>query len=141
MPVKLDQGSSLERLNMTPVIDCVFLLLIFFLVASKLEEEDRQMRIRLPQASQAQPLTNQPAEIVVSVSREGEFAVRGSQMNLSELEQILLQAAADNPENQTVIIRGDAESRLSDVVAVMNACAKAGVADYRIAAGPQPDQP
>jgi biopolymer transport protein ExbD len=56
MSVKIDKGRLGMGLEMTPMIDIVFLLMIFFLVASKLDEDDRSLDVILPQASAAKPL-------------------------------------------------------------------------------------
>ena len=53
MAVKIKQGRALAALSMTPLIDVVFLLLIFFLVATRFEQEDRELDVVLPSASEA----------------------------------------------------------------------------------------
>ena len=53
MAVNIDKGRALDSINMTPVIDMVFLLLIFFLVASQFAEEERSLEVVLPSASEA----------------------------------------------------------------------------------------
>ncbi len=55
MAVVIKKSSALNKLNLTPMIDVVFQLLIFFLVAAKFEEEERNMPLPLPQASEAMP--------------------------------------------------------------------------------------
>jgi biopolymer transport protein ExbD len=57
MSVKIDKGRLASGLELTPMIDIVFLLMIFFLVASKLDEDDRSLDVVLPQAAAAKPLT------------------------------------------------------------------------------------
>jgi biopolymer transport protein ExbD len=133
LTIKLPQSSS-GAINMTPIIDVVFLLLIFFLVATKMEEEERQLQLTLPEASEAQPVSRQPQEIVVNVSQGGIYVVGGNVLELTQLESTLRQAAANNPGTQAVIIRGDAKTPLENVMAVMNSCIRAGIRDYRLAA-------
>ena len=60
MSVTIDKGRFGGGLEMTPMIDIVFLLMIFFLVASKLDEDDRSIEVLLPQASAARPLMSRP---------------------------------------------------------------------------------
>ena len=55
MSVKIDKGRLASGLELTPMIDIVFLLMIFFLVASKLDEDDRSLDVVLPQAAAAKP--------------------------------------------------------------------------------------
>jgi biopolymer transport protein ExbD len=132
MPVKINKGRALEGINMTPMIDCVFLLLIFFLVATRFEEMEREMNVVLPQASEAMPLTSKPKELFVNVDREGHFIVRGQQLTSPQLLSTFQRAAAINPGRQTVIIRADKRCVWEHVVEVMNLCNKANIRDYRV---------
>jgi biopolymer transport protein ExbD len=132
MSVKISKGRALDGINMTPMIDCVFLLLIFFLVATRFEELEREMPIVLPQASEAMPLTSKPKELFVNVDQHGKFIVRGEQLGSPELLAALEQAAANNPGRQKVIIRADKRCVWEHVVEVMNLCNKAHIRDYRV---------
>ncbi len=60
MAVKINRGHSLAALSMTPLIDVVFLLNIFYLVAARLAEEDYQLDVLLPASSEARPLVAEP---------------------------------------------------------------------------------
>ncbi len=71
MTVAIKKSTALGKLNLTPMIDVVFLLLIFFLVATRFEEQERELNVVLPQASEAMPLTAKPKELFVNVDREG----------------------------------------------------------------------
>ncbi|HET6880940.1 MAG TPA: biopolymer transporter ExbD [Pirellulales bacterium] len=132
MAVKINKGKALDGINLTPMIDCVFLLLIFFLVATRFEELEREMNVVLPQASEAMPLTAKPKELFVNVDRDGHFVVRAQQLSAVELLSVFKQAAADNPGRQTVIIRADKRCVWEHVVEVMNLCNKAHIRDYRV---------
>ncbi|HUY89255.1 MAG TPA: biopolymer transporter ExbD [Pirellulales bacterium] len=132
MPVAIKKSTALGKLNLTPMIDVVFLLLIFFLVATKFEEEERELDVVLPQASEAMPLTAKPKELFVNVARDGRYIVNGQQLNDAALLGTLQQAAASNPGRQTVIIRADNRCFWQSVVNVMNLCNKARIRDYRV---------
>jgi biopolymer transport protein ExbD len=134
MSVTINKGRLGMGLEMTPMIDIVFLLMIFFLVASKLDEADRAIDVVLPDASAAQPLTSRPREFVVNIDRGGNYYAGARPVSLDELEQLLVQAAADNPAQQTVILRGDENVPHKFVVAAMNACVEAGINDYQVQA-------
>ena len=71
MAVKFEKGTAIATLSLTPLIDVVFLLLIFFLVATRFEQEERELDVLLPQASAAKPLITQPTELFVNVSADG----------------------------------------------------------------------
>jgi biopolymer transport protein ExbD len=136
MPVRIDKGRALGALSMTPLVDVVFLLLIFFLVATRFEEEALVMDVVLPQASQAKPLIARPRELIVNVTRDGHWFVQGRQLNESELLAALRQAQANNPGRQTVLIRADRRCAWQYVVTVMNLCNQARISDYRVMAAP-----
>jgi biopolymer transport protein ExbD len=137
MAVNIKQSKSSGTINFTPLIDCVFLLLIFFLVGSKLEEEERELPIVLPQASEARPLTSKPKELFVNVARDGQYVVQSTECSAGQLEQLLKQASANNPGRQSVIIRADERCEWKHVVLVMDLCNKANIRDYRVTTAPR----
>ena len=132
MGVRIKKSTSLEVLNMTPIIDVVFQLLLFFLVATRFAAEDRELDVMLPAASEAKPLIAQPREMFVNIDHQGRYFVQGKIVSGDEVEHILRQAAADNPANQSVVIRADRRVQLDSAVFVMNACNKAGIFDYTL---------
>jgi biopolymer transport protein ExbD len=132
MSVTIDKGRLGTGLEMTPMIDIVFLLMIFFLVASKLDEDDRSLDVILPQASAAKPLTSRPREFVINIDRAGNYYAGARPVQLAELAELLVQSAADNPARQTVILRADEQTAHKFVVAAMDACVRAGIDDYQV---------
>ena len=134
MSVTIDKGRLGKGLAMTPMIDIVFLLMIFFLVASKLDEADRAIDVVLPQAAAAKPLTTRPREFVINIDRAGNYFAGARPVRLDELKDLLVQTAADNPARQTVVVRADEEVAHKFVVAAMDACVQAGIDDYQVQA-------
>ena len=132
MAVTIDKGKALDNLSLTPLIDIVFLLLIFFLVATRFAEEERELDVMLPQASEARPLTVQPSELFINIDRQGHFFVTGKILSLGQLQHVLKTAWVNNPGRQSVVIRADRRCLWDAVVAAMNACNKAHIHDYRV---------
>lgn len=132
MTVRINRGTSLGSLSLTPLIDVVFLLLIFFLVASRFAQEDYELDVMLPSASEAQPLTVEPKELFINIDQHGEYYVDGRVMSPEEVEEVLRQAVANNPVNQSVVIRADRRVPFDYVVTVMNLCNRTGARDYSI---------
>jgi len=128
-----NKSRALESLTMTPLIDVVFNLLIFFLIASKFAEEERELPVKLPDASEAQPLISRPKELFINIDQDGRYYVGGKTLALSQLEKVLIDAWSANPSRTTVIIRADERCRLQAVVSAINACKKAHISDYRLA--------
>ncbi len=132
MTIKINKGKALDSLNMTPLIDVVFLLLIFFLVATRFAQDDRELPVQLPSAASAVPMTAEPTELVVNVNATGQYMILGERMALDKVESTLRRAVADNPINQMVIIRGDRNVAFQAVVSVMDLCTKLKVPSYKI---------
>jgi biopolymer transport protein ExbD len=143
MAVRIKKGDSLGLLNLTPVIDVVFNLLIFFLVAASLTDDEAKQQqlldIVLPQASQARPLTSRPRELFVDIDRQGRYHVQGQQLDVTRLLAALRQAATDNPGRQAVIIRADHRCVWQYVVTAMDQCNEAGIRDYKVSTLEQRD--
>ena len=137
MSVRIDKGRLGTGLELTPMIDVVFLLMIFFLVASKLEEDDRAIDVILPRASAAKPLTSRPRELIINIDRGGNIYAGARPVEATELVWLLRQAVADNPGRQKVTVRADENVAHKHVVAVMDACVQAGVEDYSVQSAPE----
>jgi biopolymer transport protein ExbD len=139
MAIQIKRSTVAETLSLTPLIDVVFLLLIFFLVTSEFEEEERRLNIVLPSATSASPMTGKPREIVIDIDAEGQIFLSGQVTNIDELEQLLIVAVAKNPTNQTAVIRADRDTPFQPVVSVMDVCNRSGVTDYSVTTqeGPQ----
>lgn len=131
MPVTIKKGAALSSLSMTPLIDIVFLLLIFFLVTTRFSEEDHELEVMLPTASEAKPLIVKPKEIFINIDEDGAYFVGTQKFDLSDMESMLSEADLNNPTGQTVIIRADKRVQWDAVVAAINACQRAGIHDVR----------
>ncbi|QDU29131.1 Biopolymer transport protein ExbD [Anatilimnocola aggregata] len=132
MALKVSKGKADELFNFTPMIDVVFNLLLFFMVAARFAQEEREVPVQLPSASEARPLTATPTELFVNVNQVGQIFAGNREVTPAELDTYLQQAAVNNPANQTVIIRADKRVPFDHVVTVMNACNKAKLFDYKI---------
>lgn len=129
---KFKRSSIASTLSLTPLIDVVFLLLIFFLVTSEFEEEERRLDIVLPTATSAMPMTSKPREVVIDIDAEGQIYLSGQETPLEELTRLLRVAVSSNPTNQTVVIRADRQASFQPVVTVMDICNKTGVSQYSV---------
>lgn len=119
-----DSGAALE---MTPMIDIVFLLLTFFLVASTFKQAEREINIALPEASAAAPLTAGFREIVINVNAQGGFIVGGQSISAPDLREMITSSVEINPE-QKVTIRGDRNVAYEHIVTALDICKGSGVA-------------
>ena len=132
MALSIKRSISADALSLTPLIDVVFLLLVFFLVASQFAREDLELPVKLPSASSALPMTADPEILTVNVTAEGRYYARGEYYNLSSLESLIDQSVRNNPVNQTVLIRGDREVPYQSIVSIMDICHRVKVPSYKL---------
>jgi biopolymer transport protein ExbD len=104
----------------------VFLLLIFFLVATTFHQTEREMQIVLPEASSAGPISLALKELVVNIDADGAIYVGGQRISAEDLEAIVTQAVATNPD-QKVTVRADQRTSYADVVRVLDIAKGAGI--------------
>jgi biopolymer transport protein ExbD len=136
MPLKthIDEPPSM---NMTPMIDCVFLLLIFFLLGTKFTEMERKIGLEVPKVTDAGTLTAAPERKVVNVYRDGAITLDKQPVTIAEL-QSQLAAARSQYSDLGVLVRGDAEGNFQRVAEVLNACKQAGIQELGISVLPVP---
>jgi biopolymer transport protein ExbD len=131
MPLKVEPLEE-PYLNMTPLVDVILNLLIFFMLGTRFAEEERQFDIKLPNVSYAQPLTAPPDEIVVNVFSDGHVVVNQQNLSPAELEALLARAH-DRFADQAVLIRGDGKGTYQSIMDVLSVCQKARIHNYSLA--------
>ena len=130
MPLKthLDEQPSL---NLTPMIDVVFLLIIFFMVGTKFTELERKIKLQVPQVAEVKALSPAPEKRVINVHRDGQITLDREDVNLDQLVERLQRARGEYAE-LGVLVRGDAEGAFQNVAEVLGACRRAGISDMGI---------
>ena len=118
--------TGVASIELTPIIDMVFLLLIFFLVATTFHQTEREMQIVLPASATAGPISSVLREIIINVDEEGEIIVSGINMTPEDLHNLIMEAVAGNPE-QKVTVRGDRATAYANIVRVLDVCKSAGI--------------
>ena len=142
MKFELQKTSDKRRVDMTPMIDCVFQLLLFFLVASNFQEQSRlsgegELGANLPAVAAAMPMVMKPREMIVNVDATGEFFLDGQLHTEQQLADRFKRAQTDNPGNQSIVIRGNEGAEWKFVAQVMSLCNQAEIRDYRVAVIPE----
>jgi biopolymer transport protein ExbD len=130
MPLKTTRDDT-PSVNLTPMIDIVFLLIIFFMVGTKFTELERKIGLQVPQVSNVGALTTAPEKKVVSLYRDGRITLDRQEVSLEQLTESLRDARSEYTD-LGVLVRGDAEGRLQSMAAVLNACKQAGVSKMGI---------
>ncbi len=127
MHIKADQaGVAPISIELTPIIDMVFLLLIFFLVATTFHQTEREMQIALPVASSAAPMSTLLRELIVNIDETGKIIVSGAAMEAEALRTLIAEAVETNPD-QKVTVRGDRNTSYANVVTVLDICKSSGI--------------
>src|SRR5262245_65349160 len=131
IPSRVEQDESLF-INLTPMIDVILTLLIFFMAATKLYDwNEQKLDVQLPEVGIAKPITEAPAEIVLRIAQDGTVEYAGEVVTVSEMKA-RLSAAHDNYADQTVVIRGDGRVPFRRVAEVMSGCEDAGISQIAV---------
>ena len=130
MPIKTHQDEQ-PTLNLTPMIDIVFLLIIFFMVGTKFTELERKIGLQVPEVTELGALTPAPEKRVVNVYQDGQISLDRETVTLNELTNRLANTRSQY-KDLSVLIRGDAAGTFQRVAEVLAACKQAGIADLGI---------
>lgn len=130
MPLKTTQDETLS-VNLTPMIDVVFLLVIFFMVATKFTEVERNIELELPSTAQAGETTPPPDPKTVAVFADGHVELDNQAVSLQELTAQLKQATTASDDVQ-VVIHGDSRCPFQHVAAALAACREANVSELGV---------
>ncbi len=114
---------SSEAPNLTPLIDIVFLLLVFFLLTAHFVK-DEGIAIQLPQAESA-AASDEEAAVEVALDSSGRILMGGEVVAVEALEQRLIETLAGKTK-RWVTLRGDRQAQLQSAIAVLDAARKAG---------------
>ncbi|WP_437194081.1 ExbD/TolR family protein [Planctomicrobium sp. SH527] len=131
MPIKTQQIEE-PTLILTPMVDIVMLIMIFFMVSTEFRRRETQYEIQLPVVSEAKPLTPLPDELVINIADNGDVFVGTSQLTLEQLE-IQVRSARERYAEQIVVIRGDGGGRYQNVMTVLNLCKRSGIRNIQLA--------
>ncbi|MCQ2388592.1 MAG: biopolymer transporter ExbD [Kiritimatiellae bacterium] len=119
-------------LQMTSLMDVIFLLLCFFVTTSVFSQWETEVSISLPTATTATVPNRMPGEIILNVSAHGDVTVNGQLLTRPELTKRLAIIAKNYP-GQPVVIRADRETAYEHLVSVIDACRAADVWNFSLA--------
>jgi biopolymer transport protein ExbD len=130
-----------HELNLTPLIDVVFLLLLFFMVSATFEKYGR-LQVELPQA-QPNSEEKQPDRILVTVDTDGQLFVNDQELVNTDVETLkrALVGAAGERRDLPVVISADGRAPHQAVVTVMDASSQIGLAHVSFAIKPNGAKP
>lgn len=120
--------STDHHIDFVPMVDVLFNLLIFFLLATSMAQAERETRIALPLSAAAGPISAALREIIINIDADGRAIVAARDISDADLAAMLASAVAANP-NQKVSIRGDRATAYANVARVLDLCKAAGITD------------
>jgi biopolymer transport protein ExbD len=130
MPLKTHQ-EELPAINLTSMIDVVFLLLIFFMVGTKFTDNEQSISINLPNGASSNSMLSQPVEREVIVERDGSIRMNNQLYDIPSLTSELSMAHRDYPDLSVRIV-GDKDVPYGKPVEVMTAIQSAGITQIGI---------
>jgi biopolymer transport protein ExbD len=130
MPLKTHLDDE-PTLNLTAMLDVMFLLIIFFMLGTRFIDDERKIGLRVPDVVDRGTLTAAPARREVSVFRDGTITLDKKTVTLDELT-VRLAAARRQYSDLGVLVRGDARGEFQNVASVLTACKQAGIQDLGI---------
>ncbi|GAB6164352.1 biopolymer transporter ExbD [Thermostilla marina] len=121
-------GRPSVRFNMTPMIDVVFLLIIFFLLAGHMAKQETDVELSLPEARSGIRTEDDTARrVVVNITAEGEWLVGGRTIDRQGLARMLAFETETSEQPLEIRIRTDKRTPYRFVGPVLVECSKAGV--------------
>ena len=125
MRIRRSSEDKLE-IGMSSLIDCVFLLLIFFLITTVAKKENRDIDIDLPVSTSSLDVPPDNDTMVIGVNKEKMLFYNGRPVTISELHQILLELSEEN-QDRRIRVDCDKAVAFSRVVEVLDLCSVRGL--------------
>jgi len=125
---------TLSEINITPLLDLAFVLLIIFIITTPLL--DKGLEMNLPKAVGQQDRRNDPNDIrTVEITAQGYYAMNRRYLRLDQIITYLTQEYRANPK-LVVYIRADEDSRVKSLVALTDGCVQNGISRYSLRTEP-----
>ncbi len=126
---------TLSEINITPLLDLAFVLLIIFVITTPLLEKGLDLSLPKLDAQADKPLDPKKDVRTVEISPQGAYSMKGHPIPLPNLLKELSADARANP-NLVVYIRADENSKTKDLAALIDGCQKNGITRYSLRAQP-----
>lgn len=115
----------MAKIQMTPMIDMTFLLLVFFMVTTKITTEQKKLEIKLPTAKTAKQPDDYSGRDIINIDSAGQLYTGDKPVDLPELKRYLKQRLIDVPPLK-ISVRADGKTPAKRIKEVMRAAAEAG---------------
>jgi biopolymer transport protein ExbD len=109
------------EVSMSPLIDCVFLLLIFFLVSTMMKKTNKDIDIQLPDSNSAEKMLPTNDQLVIGINQDGTYYLEGVEESIMQIHASLRDIAVNHPDYQ-IRIDTDRDAPLHKVVEIVDLC-------------------
>jgi biopolymer transport protein ExbD len=140
MAVKIKKGNEMMQLPVVPLVDTLLNLLIFFLVATKVAEAEKELPVALPYASEAQAITMRPAEMIVNIDQKGRYFLGPQAVTLHELDVAMHKACVTSGGRTPVTLRADKRCPWDYVLQAIDCCKRNKVRQYHVTSKDVPQE-
>ena len=131
MRIRRDRGRGDEIINISSLLDVMFILIIFFLVTTTFKNIEMDQQVNLPADSESKPLGETEPVIVINVRKSNTYLMMGQQVTIEEMAARIEKAINENP-GKKVLIRADQEALHGYVAKAVATCRHAGIAEANI---------
>ena len=123
------------KLDMTPMIDVVFQLIIFFITTVDMESKALETKVRMAMSPNG-PVeeTKDPRTVIVDVDKDGNIQIQQTTLSEGQLLAVLKKAVVASGQSTPVVIRGDYQAKYEQIKRVMDIAGRAGLWKLRFAA-------
>jgi biopolymer transport protein ExbD len=126
--------STVSELNITPLLDLAFVLLIIFMITTPLM--DNSMDLQLPKSGSAQPPPDQTQVETIAIDRDARLQLNGRALSFEELEAQLIALVAQKPE-AAVVVRSDRELPVQKLVDILDVVKAAKITKVGVITNPE----
>ena len=125
---------TLSEINITPLLDLAFVLLIIFVITTPLLEQG--FNLNLPKGGTPDTKVVKEDVRTVEIDARGNFMLNKTRMTVAQIEQELVKAYRSNP-NLVVFVRADKDGRIEPFAEIMNRCIKNGITKFSFRTAPE----
>jgi biopolymer transport protein ExbD len=118
--------SNVQGFQIAPMVDIVFLLLIFFLVTWNFSRNEMELDVKVPKAREGKETRRAVGEVILNVKADGSVVMNRRTMDSQTLKEALAKIATLYPD-QAVILRGDENTDYRHVVEVLDICRRSNI--------------
>jgi biopolymer transport protein ExbD len=125
---------TLSEINITPLLDLAFVLLIIFVITTPLLEQG--LPLNLPTGGRPDTQIVKDNIRTVEIDARGNFMLNRVRLNVGQIEQELVKAYRSNP-NLVVFVRADKDGKIEPFAEIMNRCIKNGITKFSFRTAPE----